>query len=188
MEQISGSVQPEHVLLYTFLEVSSDCKFREQLHSLQSQGFALKGSYYYDDEVELQTDGNRSGHFQNGEPVFGPEVNEEAVRIIAAQLTVIGDQFDREIKAGVVNDLVHHFLNENLSGEEITHRMSEAVEGLARAIPSGMEQEKAMLVLAMVLTKKIVNTMPSLLQRVFSTTVNYISQQLHNYIVRMLRE
>ena len=64
--------------------------------------------------------------------------------------------------------------------------MSEAVEGLARAIPSDMEQEKAMLVLAMVLTKKIANTMPSLLQRVFSTTVNYISQQLHNYIVRMV--
>jgi len=64
--------------------------------------------------------------------------------------------------------------------------MSEAVEGLARAIPSDMEREKAMLVLAMVLTKKIANTMPSLLQRVFSTTVSYISQQLHNYIVRMV--
>ncbi|NXF33564.1 BID protein, partial [Nyctibius bracteatus] len=143
-----------------------------------------------DDELELQTDGNRSGHLQNVLlyvlTVFDPEINEEVVRIIAAQLAEIGDQFDKEIKARVVNDLVQHFLNENLSGEEITRRMSEAVEGLARAIPSDMEQEKAMLVLAMVLTKKIANTMPSLLQRVFSTTVNYISQQLHNYIVRMV--
>ncbi|XP_054045570.1 BH3-interacting domain death agonist isoform X1 [Rissa tridactyla] len=190
MEQINGSVQMESALLYTFLEVSSDCKFKEQLHSLQNQGTVsfLKGSYCYDDEVELQTDGNRSGHLQNGELVFGPEVNEEVIRIIAAQLAEIGDQFDKEIKARVVNDLVQHFLNENLSGEEITRRMSEAVEGLARAIPSDMEREKAMLVLAMVLTKKIANTMPSLLQRVFRTTVNYISQQLHNYIVRMLRE
>ncbi|XP_052646294.1 BH3-interacting domain death agonist isoform X1 [Harpia harpyja] len=190
MFKINGSVQMERVLLYTFLEVSSDCKFREQLHSLQSQGIVSfpKGSYGYDDEVELQTDGNRSGHLQNGELVFDPEVNEEVIRIIAAQLAEIGDQFDKEIKARVVNDLAQHFLNENLSGEEITQRMSEAVEGLARAIPSDMEQEKAMLVLAMVLTKKIANTMPSLLQRVFSTTVNYISQQLHNYIVRMLRE
>lgn len=64
--------------------------------------------------------------------------------------------------------------------------MSEAVEGLARAIPSDMEREKATLVLAMVLTKKIANTMPSLLQRVFRTTVNYINHQLHNYIVRMV--
>ncbi|NWT39037.1 BID protein, partial [Chroicocephalus maculipennis] len=139
-------------------------------------------------EVELQTDGNRSGHLQNGElgESFLHPVNEEVIRIIAAQLAEIGDQFDKEIKARVVNDLVQHFLNENLSGEEITRRMSEAVEGLARAIPSDMEREKAMLVLAMVLTKKIANTMPSLLQRVFRTTVNYISQQLHNYIVRMV--
>ncbi|NXD83322.1 BID protein, partial [Halcyon senegalensis] len=117
---------------------------------------------------------------------FDREVNNEVIRIIAAQLAEIGDQFDKEIQARVVNDLVQHFLNENLSGEEITRRMSEAVEGLARAIPSDMEQEKAMLVLTMVLTKKIVNKMPSLLRRVFSTSLNYISQQFHNYIVRLV--
>uniref|UniRef100_A0A6G1RTB6 BH3-interacting domain death agonist n=1 Tax=Hypotaenidia okinawae TaxID=2861861 RepID=A0A6G1RTB6_9GRUI len=189
MEQINRSVQMEHALLYTFLEVSPDCKFRDQLQSLQGQGgvFLLKDSYCDEEEVELQTDGNRSGHLQNGELVSDAEVN-EVIRIIAAQLAEIGDQFDKEIKARAVNDLVQHFLNENLSAEEITQRMSEAVERLARAIPSDMEQEKAMLVLAMVLTKKIANTMPSLLQRVFSTTVTYINQQFHNYIVRMLRE
>lgn len=69
MFKINGSVQMEHALLYAFLQASSDCKFREQLHSLQSQGIVsfVKGSYCYDDEVELQTDGNRSGHLQNGE-------------------------------------------------------------------------------------------------------------------------
>lgn len=49
--------------------------------------------------------------------VFDPEVNEEIVRTIAAQLAEIGDQLDKEIKAKVVNDLVQHFLNENLSRE-----------------------------------------------------------------------
>lgn len=72
------------------------------------------------------------------------------------------------------------------SAQAITRRMSEAVEGLVRAMPPDMEQEKATLVLAMVLTKKIVNTVPSLLPRVFRTTVNYINQHLHNYIVRMV--
>lgn len=57
----------ECALLYTFLEVSSDCKFREQLQSLQNQGKTHFPCYCYDDEVELQTDGNRSGHLQNGE-------------------------------------------------------------------------------------------------------------------------
>ncbi|NWQ78343.1 BID protein, partial [Columbina picui] len=114
------------------------------------------------------------------------QVDEEVVRLIAAQLAEIGDRFDAEIKTRLVNDLVQQFLNENLPGQEITRRMSEAVEGLVRAIPADMEQEKAMLVLAMVLTKKIVNTVPSLLPRAFRTTVNYINQHLHNYIVRLV--
>lgn len=71
MFKVNGSVQMESVLLYSFLEVSPDCMFREQLHSLQSQEIVpvLQGKYWYDDEMELQTDGNRSGHLlQNGEP------------------------------------------------------------------------------------------------------------------------
>ncbi|NXB40650.1 BID protein, partial [Eulacestoma nigropectus] len=134
---------------------------------------------------ELQTDGNRSGHFRNGELGLAP-TNEDVIRIIAAQLAEIGDQFDKEIQGRVVNDLVQHFLNENLSKEEITLHMSRVVRELVRSVPSDMEQEKAMLVLAMVLTKKIVNTVPSLLHRVFNTTLNYMNQQLHNYIVEMV--
>lgn len=64
--------------------------------------------------------------------------------------------------------------------------MSRVVRELIQAIPSDMEQEKAMLVLAMVLTKKIVNTVPFLLRRVFDTTVNYMNRQFHNYIVDMV--
>lgn len=49
--------------------------------------------------------------------VFDPRVHDEVVRLIAAQLAEAGDKFDKEIKARVVNDLVQHFLNENLSRE-----------------------------------------------------------------------
>lgn len=49
--------------------------------------------------------------------VFEPQVDEEVVRLIAAQLAEIGDQFDKEIKTRLVNDLVQQFLNENLPGE-----------------------------------------------------------------------
>lgn len=45
-----------------------------------------------------------------------------------------------------------------------------------------MERERAMLVVAMVLAKKVANTVPSLLQQVFSTTVNYINQNLRDYV------
>ncbi|NXU62107.1 BID protein, partial [Horornis vulcanius] len=136
---------------------------------------------------ELQTDGNRSGHFQNGELGLAP-TNEEVIRLIAAQLAAIGDQFDKEIQERVVNDLVQHFRNENLSREEITRHMSRAVGELIRSIPPDMEQEKAMLVLAMLLTKKILNTVPSLLQRVYNATLNYMNQQFHDYIVNMVSQ
>ncbi|XP_005040439.1 PREDICTED: BH3-interacting domain death agonist isoform X1 [Ficedula albicollis] len=184
MEQINGSLQMEHALLFTFLDASSDCQFKDQLHSLHSpQIMSCQAS----DDDELQTDGNRSGHFQNGELEL-PPTNEEVIRIIAAQLAEIGDQFDKEIQARVVRDLVQHFVNERLSREEITLHLSRAVNKLLTSIPSDMAQEKAMLVLAMVLTKKIVNTMPSLLRRVYDATVNYMNQQFHDYIVEMLAE
>lgn len=66
--------------------------------------------------------------------------------------------------------------------------MSRAVGELIRCIPSDIDQEKAMLVLAMLLTKKIVNTVPSLLHRVFNTTLNYMNQQFHNYIADMVSQ
>ncbi|NXD45274.1 BID protein, partial [Copsychus sechellarum] len=138
---------------------------------------------------ELQTDGNRSGHFLNGElgeQAFFHPTNEEVIRIIAAQLAEIGDQFDKEIQGRVVTDLVQHFVNESLSREEITLHLSRVVNELATSIPSDMAQEKAMLVLAMVLTKKIVNTVPSLLRRICDATVNYMNQQFHEYIVEMV--
>ncbi|NXW74044.1 BID protein, partial [Hirundo rustica] len=135
---------------------------------------------------ELQTDGNRSGHLQNGE-LEGAPTNEEVIRIIAAQLAEIGDQFDKEIQGRVVNDLVQHFLDAKLSKEEIIRHMSRIVEELIRSIPADMEHEKATLVLAMVLAKKVLNTAPSLLRRVYDTTLNYMNQ-FHDYIVDMVSQ
>ncbi|XP_027761331.1 BH3-interacting domain death agonist [Empidonax traillii] len=188
----------EHALLYTFLEASSDCKFKDQLWSLKSPGPAVfqglsdrrisQPVSAFDDEFELQCDGNRSGHFQNGELESDATVDEDVIRIIAAQLAKIGDKLDKDVQARAVDDLVQYFLNESLSRQEIMRHMSRVVTELAQAIPSDMEQEKFMLVLTMVLTKKIVNTVPSLLHRVFSTSVNFISEQFHNYVVEMLGE
>ncbi|XP_017660240.1 PREDICTED: BH3-interacting domain death agonist isoform X2 [Lepidothrix coronata] len=199
----------EHALLYTFLEASSDCQFKEQLWSLaplsdrerivpRRQGGPeryLGGGLVprlqgpgFDDDSELQCDGNRSGHLQNGELEADAPTNEDVIRIIAAQLAEIGDKLDKDVQGNVVNDLVQHFLNENLSREEIMRHMSRVVRELAQAIPADMEQERVMLVLAMVLTKKIVNTVPSLLHRAFNVTVDFMNQQFHNYIDEMLGE
>ncbi|TRZ22856.1 hypothetical protein HGM15179_004279 [Zosterops borbonicus] len=179
---LDGALQMEHALLFTFLEVSSDCNFRDQLHSLQNhQTMWCRAN----DDDELQTDGNRSGHFQNGE-IESAQTNEEVIRLIAARLVEIGDQFDKDIQGRVVNDLVQHFRNESLSNEEIMRHMSRVLGEVVQSIPSDMDHERAKLVLAMHLAKKIMNTVPSLVLRVFNTTANYLNQQFHDYIADML--
>ncbi|NXP29398.1 BID protein, partial [Scytalopus superciliaris] len=137
-------------------------------------------------DFELQCDGNRSGHLQNGEQELDAPVNEDVIRLIAAHLAEIGDKLDKDVQPRDVNDLVQRFLNENFSREEIMQHMSRVVRELAHAIPSDMEQEKFMLVLTMVLTKKVLNTVPSLIQRVISTTENFMNQQFHDYLVEMV--
>ncbi|XP_006019496.1 BH3-interacting domain death agonist [Alligator sinensis] len=179
-----GFSQLESLLLYSFLDNSQDCAFKEKLQTLSCrhtpQCVPHRTAFHsFSDDGELQTDGNRSGHFQNGEP--GSETG-EIYQIIGAQLAEIGDQLAAEMQAGPVDDLVQQFLNANLSSEEITRCLSQMVEQVLKSIPLDMDQEKAKLVLAMVLAKKVVNNVPSLLHRVFSTTVNYMNQYLHDYI------
>nr|XP_025046715.1 BH3-interacting domain death agonist [Pelodiscus sinensis] len=180
-----GDVQVERILVYSFLQNCHNCAFREELDSLKSQVIVPRPKSFLHDEFddgELQTDGNRSGRFQNGDP--GSSV-EDIFQVIGAQLAQIGDQVAHEIHPAVVNDLLQQFVNENMSREEIMRRLSDTVEELMRTVPLEMEREKAMLVLAMVLARTVTNKMPSLLQRVFNTTVNYISQNLHNYVMNM---
>ncbi|CAM2097705.1 unnamed protein product [Caretta caretta] len=120
------------------------CVAIEELDSLRSQVMVSPPKNFLSDEFddgELQTDGNRSGRFSNGEP--DSVVDEDIFRLIGAQLAEIGDQVAREIQPRVVNDLVQQFVNENLSKEEIMRRLSNTVEGLVRTIPLEMEQEKA---------------------------------------------
>ncbi|XP_050776957.1 BH3-interacting domain death agonist [Gopherus flavomarginatus] len=183
---LHGDVQVERILVYSFLKNCHNCDFSKELESLRSQVMVSSPKDFLcveSDDGELQTDGNRSGRFQNGEP--GSGFDEDVFQLIGAQLAEIGDQLAREIDQRVVNDLVLQFVNENLSRAEIMRRLSNTVEGLMRTVPLEMEREKAMLVLAMVLARTVANKMPSLLHRVFNTTVNYINQNLHNYVVNL---
>uniref|UniRef100_A0A670KIR0 BH3-interacting domain death agonist n=1 Tax=Podarcis muralis TaxID=64176 RepID=A0A670KIR0_PODMU len=166
---ISNGAQLTKILLYSFLEKSSDCAFASELCALKNQLVSEQ-----DDDDELQTDGNRFGQ---------PEDNEEEIfRIIGAQLAEIGDQLAAEIDPSLIQNLVRQFMAENMSKEAITNHLSQAVKEVVRRMPLEMERERAMLVVAMVLAKKVANTVPSLLQQVFSTTVNYINQNLRDYV------
>ncbi|XP_053107219.1 BH3-interacting domain death agonist isoform X2 [Hemicordylus capensis] len=176
----NGSWEPSNssILVFSFLQNSSNCIFASELDDLGNQLLTPKfRSWAADfDEGELQTDGNTCAR---------PQVTdreEEMFREIGAQLAKIGDRLAADIEPSMVDHLVRQFMEENLSVETITRHLSQAVEELSRRMPLDMPQERAMLVIAMVLAKNVANTVPSLLHRVFSTTVNYINHNLQEYV------
>ncbi|XP_066489239.1 BH3-interacting domain death agonist [Tiliqua scincoides] len=174
------------LLVYSFLRSCSKRAFDPELDALGKQLLAPKLQFLSEelDDGELETDGNRCGRLQIREPV----ANEEIFQSIGTQLAQLGDQLDAEIKPSLINHLVLQFAADNLSREEITRHLSQAVQILVKRMPSGIEKEKAMLVIAMVLARNVANTVPSLLHRVFSTTVNYINQNLQDYVNNLPRE
>jgi hypothetical protein len=50
-----------------------------------------------------------------------------------------------------------------------------------------MENDKAMLIMTMLLAKKVASHAPSLLRDVFHTTVNFINQNLFSYVRNLVR-
>ncbi|XP_062990935.1 BH3-interacting domain death agonist [Elgaria multicarinata webbii] len=165
------------IVLYYFLENSSDCGFTSELCALKNKLLIPESHFLGDDDGDLQTDGNSFGRIPTREPD-----NEEIFRLIGAQLAVIGDRLAAEIEPSFVNNLARQFVAENVPKEEISKHLSQAVQALVRRMPSDMQQERAMLVAAMVLAKQVANKAPSVLQQVFSVTVNFINRNLRDYL------
>ncbi|XP_013913623.1 PREDICTED: BH3-interacting domain death agonist [Thamnophis sirtalis] len=184
----NDSIEVAGIVLYYFLENSSNVSFASSLCSLKTQLLAPKCYSVYDDG-ELQTDGNNFGRVEDralGEQA--PVVDEAIFRKIGVQLAVIGDKLAAEIEHPFVDNLAEHFRMENVPSQVITKHLSDAVKKVVARMPPEIEKEKAMLVAAMVLAKKVANVVPASLQQVFNTTVNYINQNLHNYVNHLAPE
>ncbi|XP_020644772.3 BH3-interacting domain death agonist [Pogona vitticeps] len=173
------------ILLYSFLQNSSNCSFASELCALKPQLLASATLHDDFDDGELQTDGNRFVRPQSD--VLVSQSDEEIFRTIGAQLATIGDKLAAEIDPSIVQNLAQ-FMVGNVSEEAISSHMSQAVEAVVKRMPLEMEREKAMLIVTMVLAKKVANTMPSFLQQVFSTTVNYINHNLRDYVNNLAPE
>ncbi|KAF7248541.1 BH3-interacting domain death agonist [Varanus komodoensis] len=172
-----------NILLYAFLEKSTNCAFAKQLCALEKQLLVLEPDFPSDDDGELQTDGNRFGRIQDEQPV-----DEDVFRAIGAQLAAIGDRLAAEIDPSFANNLAQQFLEDSVPKKEITRHLSQAVQELMRRMPSDMEQERAMLVAAMFLAKHVANKVPAVLQQVFHVTVNYINLHLGDYVNNLEHE
>ncbi|XP_021019820.1 BH3-interacting domain death agonist [Mus caroli] len=65
--------------------------------------------------------------------------------------------------------------------------LAKALDEVKTAFPKDMENDKAMLIMTMLLAKKVASHAPSLLRDVFHTTVNFINQNLFSYVRNLVR-
>lgn len=185
----SGSgLQDERItnlLVFGFLQNCSNCNFHKELEVL-GRDLPVPAYLQGDHDDGLQTDGNRCTYFLAGGE-RDSQGQEEIIQDIARQLAVIGDNMDRSIHPGLVNNLAMRFMNVNLSEEDRRRYLATALERIMQTYPMDMEEEKTMLILAMLLAKKVANHTPSLLRDVFRTTVNFINQNLFTYVRNLAR-
>lgn len=174
-----------NLLVLDFLQSFSDCKFHQELRTL-GQELPMQVCLEGEREDELQTDGNRASLFM-GRIEADSESQEEVIQNIARHLAQVGDEMDRSIQPRLVNDLVAHFMNVDLSEEDRRNCLATTLKAAMQTYPKDMENEKAMLIMTMLLAKKVADHTPSLLHDVFHATVNFINQNLFTYVRDLVR-
>ncbi|XP_044533472.1 BH3-interacting domain death agonist [Gracilinanus agilis] len=180
------------LLFYNFLQCSSNSFFQTELKELGQElnwpprVFHIQNTGFKDN-YELQTDGNRSCHFSTSreeEEESDSESQEEILHRIAVQLAEIGDKIENSIQPSVVVELVQQLRNVNLSAQEKKKYLAATMEKVMnmQTISVDIGQEKATLLLTMLLAKKVMTHAPPLFRSVFQLTVDYINQNLRTYM------
>ncbi|XP_045151842.1 BH3-interacting domain death agonist [Echinops telfairi] len=187
-EGSNGAGHPsEHItnlLVFSFLKHCAHCNFRDELELL---GRELPTAAFLEQAEDLQTDGNRSSHFHLEGIAADSDSQDEVIHNIAVRLAQMGDEMESSVQPGLVQNLVMHFRNANLSEEDRRCHLAAALDQVMQAFPRDMEVEKTKLMLAMLLAKKVADHTPSLLCDVFRTAVNFINQDLLAYVRNLAR-
>lgn len=188
-EVSNGSgLRAEHItdlLVFGFLQ-SSGCT-RQELEVLGRE-LPVQAYWEADLEDELQTDGSQASRsFNQGRIEPDSESQEEIIHNIARHLAQIGDEMDHNIQPTLVRQLAAQFMNGSLSEEDKRNCLAKALDEVKTAFPRDMENDKAMLIMTMLLAKKVASHAPSLLRDVFHTTVNFINQNLFSYVRNLVR-
>ncbi|XP_044079953.1 BH3-interacting domain death agonist-like, partial [Neovison vison] len=173
------------LVVFVFLQSYSDSNFHQELKVLGRE-LPMPAHLQEEQDYGLQTEGNRCSHFLVSEERVS-QGQEEIIQDIARKLAKTGDNMDRSIHPGLVNNLATEFVNRRLSEEDRRQCLTAALERVMQTYPTDMEDEKTILILAMFLAKKVADHTPSLLREVFHTTVNFINQNLFTYVRNLFR-
>lgn len=184
-----SGLEAEHItnlLVFGFLQ-NSKYNFNQELEAL-SQELPVQVYLDADFEDELQTDGSRvSRSFYHGRIQPDSESQESAIQNIARQLAQVGDEMDHRIQPRLVRQLAEQFMNAGLSEEDRRNCLARALDEMKTAFPRDMENEKAMLIMTLLMARNVAKHAPSLLPDVFRTTVTFINQNLFTYVRNLLR-
>ncbi|EGW04925.1 BH3-interacting domain death agonist [Cricetulus griseus] len=182
-----SGLDTEHItnlLVFGFLQ-NSKYHFHRELEVL---GQELPVPVYLDaDEDELQTDGSRASRSYHGRIQPDSESQEDVIQRIAHHLAQVGDELNHSIQPTLVRQLAAQFMNVSLSEEDRRNCLAKALDEVKTAFPRDMENEKAMLIMTLLLAKSVASHEPSLLRDVFRTTVNFINQNLFTSVRNLLR-
>uniref|UniRef100_A0A8C2VFC6 BH3-interacting domain death agonist n=1 Tax=Chinchilla lanigera TaxID=34839 RepID=A0A8C2VFC6_CHILA len=173
-----------NLLLFGFLQSRNTCNFHQELKAL---GQELPVGPDADHEDELQTDGSRASRQYRGRREADSESLEEVIQQIAQRLAVAGDEMDRRIQARAVNRLIAQLGDRSLTAEGRRRCLAAALREVMQTCPPDLEQEKATLILTMLLAKKVADYKPSLLRVIFHTAVDFINQNLLPYVRDLIR-
>ncbi|KAJ1166127.1 hypothetical protein NDU88_006536 [Pleurodeles waltl] len=179
------------LVLLSFLQCRSCCddEFTRELISLDSDVKAASLQFPQGLlDGDLQTDGNQYSRlgYRSNVPVEDTEA--DICITIARRLAVMGDEIDSKIHQDVINNVVQILLDEDLSPEDKDLRFCAVIDNLAVSVPAGIELEKAKLLLAMILARKVSHCVPGLLRRVFWSTVDFINRHLPSSINHLARQ
>lgn len=184
-----SGLKADHItdlLVFGFLQ-NSKYNFGQELEALSQE---LPVQVYLDAEFEdeLQTDGSRASRcFYHGRIQPDSESQEAVIQNIARRLAQVGDEMDHRIQPTLVRQLAAQFRNASLSEEDRRNCLAKALDEMKTAFPRDMENEKAMLIMTLLLARNVANHAPSLLHDVFRTTVTFINQNLFTYVRNLLR-
>eukprot|EP00062_Callorhinchus_milii_P019208 gi/632973488/ref/XP_007903179.1/ PREDICTED: BH3-interacting domain death agonist-like [Callorhinchus milii] len=175
----SFDIETQYILL-EFLKLNKieNRAYEEEIKKLEEVTKQPFDKYTVEDE-DIQTDGHCPSrpYLSSVNGLHrGGEGGGELFRQIGIRLAELGDQLDPKIN----DNVVEAFLNEGQMkpvSSFVNHLIDQKI-----TVMQDMPREKASLILAMVLLKKTVEMKPSLLQSIFRRTVEYINNNLQNYI------
>uniref|UniRef100_H0W5F0 BH3-interacting domain death agonist n=2 Tax=Cavia porcellus TaxID=10141 RepID=H0W5F0_CAVPO len=172
------------LLVFGFLCSRDNSNFHSELKAL---GQELPGRPEVDHDDELQTDGNRLSHFHGGRREADSESQEELIQHIASQLALIGDEMEHKIQASVVHQLSTQLRDSSLTPEGRRHCLAATLGEVMQTCPADVEQEKAVLIMTMLLARKVADHTPRLFRVVYDTVVDFINQNLLTYVRDLVR-